>query len=130
MTAAFIQIGFTLVSLLLKGEVLFYIFIPASLVVIIIVALWLLTYEIFDQKHFNIAIAGSIFSYLVFLLIVWFEIKLQISVYYSGLGAFLVGLFGFGLITISNFRLELAKSLSTANQEKTSYNRIRITTNN
>lgn len=125
-TAAFIQIGFTLVSLLLKGEVLFYIFIPASLVVVIIVALWLLTYEIFDQKHFNIAIAGSIFSYLVFLLIVWFEIKLQISIYYSGLGAFLVGLFGFGLITISNFRLELTKSLPTANQEKTSY-RINIT---
>lgn len=129
-TAAFIQIGFTLVSLLLKGDVMFYIFIPASFVVVIIMALWFLTYEIFDQKHFNMAIAGSFFSYVAFILLVWLEIKLQINVYYSGLGAFFVGLFGFGLITISNFRLELANTFSTTNQEKINHNKIRITTNN
>ncbi|MBK7992885.1 MAG: hypothetical protein IPK14_05540 [Blastocatellia bacterium] len=93
-------------------------------------ALWLLTYEIFDQKHFNIAIAGSILSYITLLLLVWLEIKLQINVYYSGLGAFFVGLFGFGLITISDFRLELAKSFLMTNQEKIDHNKIHITSSN
>ena len=116
-TAVFIQIGFSLVGCLHKAEDVFYLFIPASLVVVIVVALWLLTYEIFKQKHFSLAIAGSFFSYIVFLLVVWLEIKLQIPVYYSGLGAFLVGLFGFGLIIISNFRLELAQGFSKTKEE-------------